>query len=158
MLRPMKSTVAQASTSPQTPAAHETPRARMAMVAIAEAMLSAAARAQEPTTYTLAFWRSLATLPERGVTPDHAARVLALWQELSTWHPVEPHIDITPEGAVQFGWNDRIDALTVGMYPDGRLDWWALDRRTDEAAGSDDSLDAELPDAFWSFLQRFRRP
>lgn len=113
----------------------------------------------DPRPYSEAFTRTLATLSQHGVGPEHAGHALALWQLASAVHPAEPHIALSPEGAVEFPWNNDGAAMTLSAHPDGRFEWWGtFDRAADHAEGSGDDPIVDLPASCWAFLRRFVRP
>ena len=106
-------------------------------------------------SYSDHFHETLAALTSaHGVPEQQADAVRALWARIAPLEPSEPHVILTDAGTAMFEWNNDVAAASVEVHPDGRFEWWALDRATDAADGTGDDPVAELPAAFWSLLPR----
>ena len=106
-------------------------------------------------TYSEAFWRAMATLPNHCVLEDIATRALMTWWRIASARPPEPGLE-TPDGALRFTWSFEDMYLHLDVLPNG-YEWFFAVDATCESAGTDGAPEPSLSDEFFRCLATLRQ-
>ena len=59
------------------------------------------------------------------------------------------------DNGVTFVWDNESQYIDVEFMKDGKYEWFAKNRKTEEVLGTFEDLDSELPQQFYDFLERY---